>query len=474
MVRESKFYDLLGVPPDATDAQLKTAYKKNALKHHPDKNPENPAAAEKFKDISKAYEVLSDPQKRSMYDQLGEAGLSEQNGAGGMGAEDLFSQFFGGGGGLSNLFDPERGQRSRGPPKGRTIHHVHKLTLEEMYNGKRSKLALQKAKICPECDGRGGKVGAVRNCTGCGGAGMKTMMRQIGPMIQRFQTVCPDCQGEGEIIRERDRCRSCKGKKTIVERAILEFDVPPGAASGETKVFPGGGDEAPGIEAGDVVFEFEQKPHDRFQRKGNDLVYQAEINLYTALAGGEIWIQHLNKPPRWIMVEITSGEVITPGTIKMVRGEGMKTDKYPGAGNLFVQFDVKFPAHIDHLEPNLLQSLIQITHQHNGVVPPETRKQRRARLTAEYQQMLKEEQEEKRTGMDIDDEYDEAYDNLDPLPATQVRPPPPSASNPYTIEEQDRYLEDVDTSGARGGATREDDDEDGMPQGAQRMQCASQ
>ena len=228
-----------------------------------------------------------------------------------MHAEDLFSQFFGGGG-LSNLFDEGRG-KPRGPPKGRTIHHMHKLTLEEMYNGKKSKLALQKAKICPECDGRGGKAGAVKSCSGCGGAGMKTMMRQIGPMIQRFQTVCPDCQGEGEIIRDRDRCRSCKGKKTIVERVILEFDVPPGAANGDVKSFPGGGDEAPGIETGDVVFEFEQKEHPRFERKGNDLFIQADINLYTALAGGQIWVQHLNKPPRWIPIEIPSGDVITPG-----------------------------------------------------------------------------------------------------------------------------------------------------------------
>lgn len=278
-----------------------------------DKNAHNPDAADKFKEISHAYEVLSDPQQRQIYDQYGEAGLEQgAGGGGGMSAEDLFSQFFGGGGGaFGGMFG---GGRDTGPKKARTIHHVLKVSLEDLYRGKVSKLALQKSVICPGCDGRGGKEGAVKTCTGCNGAGMKTMMRQMGPMIQRFQTVCPDCQGEGEIMRERDRCKRCGGKKTIVERKVLHVHVDKGMKTGQKVDFRGEGDQMPGVQPGDVQFEIEQKPHPRFQRKDDDLFYHAEIDLTTALAGGTINVEHLDD--RWLSVGIQPGKVISPGTLR--------------------------------------------------------------------------------------------------------------------------------------------------------------
>ena len=229
---------------------------------------------------------------------------------GGMGAEDLFSQFFGGGGGgFGGMFGG--GMRDQGPRKAKAIHHVHKVSLEDIYRGKVSKLALQKSVICSKCEGRGGKEGAVKTCAGCNGQGMKTMMRQMGPMIQRFQTVCPDCQGEGESIRDKDRCKACHGKKTTVERKVLHVHVDKGVSSGTKVEFRGEGDQVPGVEPGDVIFEIDQKPHARFQRKGDDLFYRAEIDLLTALAGGAIYIEHLDE--RWLTVEILAGEVIAPG-----------------------------------------------------------------------------------------------------------------------------------------------------------------
>ncbi|KAG9760971.1 chaperone protein dnaJ, partial [Aureobasidium melanogenum] len=231
--------------------------------------------------------------------------------------------------------------RETGPKKARTIHHVHKVSLEDMYKGKISKLALQKSVLCPKCDGRGGKEGAVKTCTGCNGQGMKMMMRQMGPMIQRFQTVCPDCNGEGEIVREKDRCKQCHGKKTTVERKVLHVHVDKGVQSGTKIDFRGEGDQMPGVEPGDVQFEIEQKPHPRFQRKGDDLFYQAEIDLLTALAGGAIYIEHLDE--RWLTVEIKPGEVISPGEIKVIRGQGMPSYRHHDFGNLYIQFDVKFP-----------------------------------------------------------------------------------------------------------------------------------
>ena len=314
MVKDTAFYDMLGVSPDASDAQLKSAYKKGALKHHPDKNASDPAAANKFKEISEAYEVLSDPQKRGLYDQFGKEGLEQGGmGGGGMNAEDLFSQFFGGGGGMGGFggMFGGGGMRDPGPKKARTIHHVHKVSLEDIYRGKVSKLALQKSVICPKCDGRGGKEGAVKTCAGCNGQGMKTMMRQMGPMIQRFQTVCPDCNGEGETIREKDKCKQCNGKKTIIERKVLHVHVDRGVTSGTKLDFRGEGDQMPGVQPGDVQFEIEQKPHARFQRKGDDLYYHSEIDLLTALAGGAMYIEHLDE--RWLTVDIMAGEVISNG-----------------------------------------------------------------------------------------------------------------------------------------------------------------
>ncbi|KAJ5121851.1 Mitochondrial protein import protein mas5 [Penicillium atrosanguineum] len=398
MVKETAYYDVLGVAPTATEAQLKTAYKKGALRYHPDKNADNPEAAEKFKELSHAYEVLSDDQKRGIYDQYGEEGLEGGGGgAGGMNAEDLFSQFFGGGGGggFGGMFGG--GMRDTGPKKARTIHHVHKVNLEDIYKGKVSKLALQKSVICSGCDGRGGKDGAVKECTGCNGSGMKTMMRQMGPMIQRFQTVCPDCNGEGEIIRDKDRCKKCSGKKTIVERKVLHVHVDKGVRDGHKIEFRGEGDQMPGVMPGDVVFEIEQKPHPRFQRKGDDLFYQAEIDLLTALAGGSIHIEHLDD--RWLTVNIAAGEVIVPDAIKVISGQGMPSFRHHDHGNLYVKFDVKFP------EKDQLQNL--------------------------------------------------------------------------ELLEKDFELEDPDTSEgsqarAHGAAGAMDEDDDDVPAGAERVQCASQ
>lgn len=419
MVKETKLYDTLGVSPTATEQELKKAYKVNALKYHPDKNAHNPEAEEKFKEVSSAYEILSDAQKRSIYDQYGEAGLEGGAGAGGTAAEDLFAQFFGGGGGgfgggFGGMFGG--GAPNRGPPKARTIHHTHKVSLEDVYKGKISKLALQRSIICPKCEGRGGKEGAVKRCTGCDGHGMKTMMRQMGPMIQRFQTVCPDCNGEGEIIKEKDRCKHCNGKKTTVDRKVLHVHVDRGVRTGTKVEFRGEGDQSPGVQAGDVVFEIEQKPHPRFTRKEDHLLYRAEIDLVTALAGGTIFVEHLDE--RWLSVDIIPGEAIAPDTVKMIRGQGMPSPRHHDFGNLYIQFAVKFPE----------------------------------------------------KGWTQDPAAFEALQKFLPAPALQVQPPADAMTEPAD-------LEDVDSQSSQrvfgGGSMEEDEDEDGHPH-AERVQCASQ
>lgn len=337
MVKDSKFYDLLGVAPSASDAELKKAYRKAALKYHPDKNP-SPEAAEKFKELSHAYEILLDSQKREIYDSYGEEGLNGGGPGGmggGMGADDIFNQFFGGG------FGGMGGGAQRGPSRGKDIKHSISCTLEELYSGRTAKLALNKTVLCKSCDGRGGKEGKIKQCTGCHGQGVKFVTRQMGPMIQRFQTVCDTCNGTGDICDAKDRCTVCKGKKVQKERKILQVHIDPGMKDGQRIVFSGEGDQEPGVTPGDVVFVVEEKQHDKFTRKGNDLIYEVEVDLLTALAGGDVAFKHVSGD--YVKATIIPGEVIAPGATKVIENQGMPIYRQGGRGHLFIKFSVKFP-----------------------------------------------------------------------------------------------------------------------------------
>lgn len=245
------------------------------------------------------------------------------------------------------------------------------------------------------------------------GVGKRVLSRSV--LVAMVMTVCPDCNGEGEIIREKDKCKQCNGKKTIVERKVLHVHVDRGVRTGHKIDFRGEGDQTPGVQPGDVIFEIEQKPHARFQRKDDDLFYHAEIDLVTALAGGTIFVEHLDD--RWLSVEIIPGEVISPGSLKMIRGQGMPSYRHHDFGNLYVQFDVKFPQKNWTVDPSAFESLKAI------------------------------------------------------LPAQPQTTAPPTETMTEIAD-----LEDVDASQqARAmGATGDDEDEDGHPAGGERVQCASQ
>ena len=313
MAKETKLYDLLGVSVDASEPELKKAYRKKALSAHPDKGGD----PDVFKEITAAYEVLSDSQKREMYDRFGEEGLKEggMGGMGGMDAQDLFSQLFGGGGGGFFGGGGGRGGPS-GPRKGKDLVHRVKVSLEELYVGKVTKLALQKHVLCAKCDGRGGKEGAVKTCGGCQGRGVKVILRQLGPMVQQMQQTCPDCQGAGEIINAKDRCKQCNGKKVNQERKVLEVRIDKGMEDGQHITFKEEADQAPNTIPGDVVIVIDEKPHPRFKRRKNDLLIDVEVDLLTALAGGKITIEHLDDHA--LSVEIPQGEVIKPGTSRFL------------------------------------------------------------------------------------------------------------------------------------------------------------
>ncbi|XP_070536901.1 dnaJ homolog subfamily A member 1-like [Ptychodera flava] len=331
MVKETKFYDILGVKPTASESELKKAYRKLALKYHPDKNPEDP---EKFKMISMAYEVLSDEKKRKLYDEAGEQGIKEgSTGGGGFSSPmDIFDMFFGGG--------SRRHQRER---RGKDVVHQLSVSLEDMYNGAVRKLALQKNVICDKCEGRGGKKGAIEKCPNCRGSGMQVRVQHIGPgMVQQIQSMCHECHGQGERINPKDRCRNCQGRKIVRERKILEVHIDKGMRDGQKVTFQGEGDQEPGLEPGDIVIVLDEKEHPVFQRSGDDLIMKMEIELVEALCGFERHIKTLDS--RQLLITSHPGEIIKYGEIRCVLNEGMPIYRSPyDKGRLIIQFSVNFP-----------------------------------------------------------------------------------------------------------------------------------
>jgi len=348
MVKERKYYDLLGVTETATDAELKKAYRQKALRLHPDKGGD----PEMFKEVTNAYQVLSDPQKRSIYDTRGEAGLSESGGMGGMDPQDLFSQLFGGGGG----FFGGGGRGERGGRKSKDLVHRIHVTLEDLYKGKTTKLALTRNVICPKCDGRGGKEGSVRSCNSCHGRGVRVTLRQMGPMIQQMQSPCDECSGLGEIIDRKNQCKNCSARKTVSEKKFLEVHIDRGMRSGQTITFAGESDQAPGVEPGDVVIVIEEKPHEKFRRAGNNLITDVEIDLLTALGGGQFSIRHLDD--RVLVVTLVPGEVIKQDSVKVITGQGMPSQRHHEMGDLFVKIAIAWPESIDPAKVHLLEQVL--------------------------------------------------------------------------------------------------------------------
>ena len=264
-----------------------------------------------------------------------------------MDPQDLFSQLFGGAGGFFG-----GGGRPRGPRKGKDLVHRVKATLEDLYNGKLTKLALQKHVLCNKCGGRGGKEGAVKSCNTCNGQGIKVVLRQLGPMVQQMQQTCPDCHGAGEQINPKDRCTQCNGKKITQERKVLEVRIDKGMEDGQQITFKEEADQAPNTIPGDVIIVVDEQPHPRFKRKMNDLFVNVEVDLLTALAGGRVSIPHLDDHA--LSVEIPRGEIVRPGDMKVLRGQGMPSYRHHEMGDLYVNLSVKFP---DSLSEEQLQAL---------------------------------------------------------------------------------------------------------------------
>lgn len=324
------YYEILGVPRDATQHQIKKAYRRLSLQYHPDKHRGDPEKKKKFEEISNAYEVLSDEDKRRIYDQYGEDGLKQ----GGQNIRfrdpfDIFSAFTGG------HFHSEPQEK-----KGPNIEIELGLELEDIYSGKEFQVLHKKQILCPKCRGSGAKRPEdVVKCPQCGGTGMVMKTQRLGPgFITQTQTPCDKCGGLGRIIKSK--CPYCSGNKVSRGEELLTIVVEKGMPDGHRIVLEGEGDESPGVNPGDLIFRVATRPHPRFTRQGNDLYYKTSISLLEALVGFNQTIEHLDGHH----VVISSDKVTKPGHIHIIENEGMPIHTVPSQkGRLHIEFSVRFP-----------------------------------------------------------------------------------------------------------------------------------
>ncbi|RQM06345.1 hypothetical protein DH86_00001146 [Scytalidium sp. 3C] len=343
---EIDLYEILEISKDASRAEIRKAYHKAALQHHPDKVPEDQReeAELKFKAVSQAYEILSDEEKRHLYDTHGMAAFDGSRGP--MGAEvdldDILQQMFGMGGGMPPGFGGGGGPRR--PRRGADEEQKYEVSLEELYKGKTVKFASTKNVICTHCKGTGGKEKAKpQTCERCKGNGITVGLRSVGPgLVTQERVVCDACTGTGKVFKEKDRCKKCKGKRTTSEKKVLEIYIPRGAREGERIVLEGEADQVPDQIPGDIVFTLVEEDHPVFQRAGDDLSAELEVTLAEALCGfSRVVLKHLDG--RGIHIEHPRGKILRPGQVLKVAGEGMPLKKSDQKGDLYLVVKIQFP-----------------------------------------------------------------------------------------------------------------------------------
>lgn len=363
------YYEILGVAKDASESDIKKAYRKLALKYHPDRNPDDPAAEEKFKELGEAYDVISNADKRAAYDRMGHAAF-ENGGAGPMGGGggyggfqdpmDIFAQMFSGmGGGFEGMFGGGgRGQRKRSTKqRGSDLRYDLDITLEEAAAGGEKKLRIERLVTCTTCHGSGSKEasGGVKTCATCRGTGVRT--QQNGIFIQ--QTTCPTCHGSGEVIS--DPCPKCRGEGRVRDMTDLTIRIPAGVDTGSKLRIGGYGDAGVrGGETGDLYVFFEVKAHDIFHREGDNLSCTVPLPLTTATLGGELTVPTLEGPQT---IKIHPGT--QSNTIMRLRGKGMKNLRTPDKGDLLIELQVEIPTKLDSDQKEKLESFAQSLDQKN-------------------------------------------------------------------------------------------------------------
>ena len=368
MAEKRDYYEVLGVSKNATDAEIKSAYKKMAIKYHPDRNPGDKEAEEKFKEAAEAYDVLRDPQKRQKYDQFGFAGLGGQGGFGGgasMNMDDIFSMFgdiFGGRGGFGGFEGFEGfsgfggfggGGGGRKTYKGADLRLKVRLTLEEVATGVTKKFKVRKHVTCTACNGSGSADGKKETCSQCKGTGSvyKTINSMFGRM--QTQTVCPICNGTGSIIK--NKCTKCNGEGVVNGEEIIEVAIPAGVDDGMVVTASGKGHAGKqnGV-PGDIQVFIEVEPHKELHRNGQNLEYNLLLDVPTAVLGGSAEIPTLDGR---VKIKIEAGT--QPGKIMRLRGKGLPAvSGYGyGYGDLIVNIGVYVPRNLSKEEKEMIEKM---------------------------------------------------------------------------------------------------------------------
>ena len=366
MAEKRDYYEVLGVEKNADAETIKKAYRKAAIKFHPDKNPGDKEAEEKFKEAAEAYDVLSNDDKRARYDRFGHAGMNGGaggaggfggfGGAGGFSMDDIFEQFGDIFGGAFGGFGGGRGRSGRQRVnRGSDVRITVRLTLKEIAEGVTKKLKINKIVACEKCGGTGAKdKSAYSTCTQCGGSGYVITVQNSFFGRMQTQSVCPTCQGEGRIIK--DKCTHCGGEGTERGDKIVEVKIPAGVSEGMALTLQGMGNAARhgGIN-GDLIVVIKEEEHADFERSGNNLVHNLRISVTTAILGGDAEVPTIDGRVR---ISIDAGT--QSGKVMRLRGKGLPDVNGRGRGDIIIVVDVVIPTELTKEERKLVEQLSEL------------------------------------------------------------------------------------------------------------------
>jgi DnaJ-class molecular chaperone len=330
-----KLYESLGISKNASQEEIKKAYKKLAIQYHPDKNPNNPSADAKFKEISNAYSILSDEEKKRRYDHLGDENFNNDgDGGADVDINDIFANIFGNRGDpFNDAFFGFRNKQQQQTNKCNNIHKVIYVSLDDVYTGINKNLSFKVQYFCKKC---------MKNCKNCNGNGIVQQMIQMGPFTQIISQPCNSCQGSGVLNDINKKCGECKGDGKYETDNPCNLSVPKGFEDGLRTIFNKLGEQPKksNQEAGDLVLEIRVQEHSHFTRKGNDLIYKLNITLTESILGKDITIPYFDEV---IKININQFGIINPEKQYIIKNRGlpiMNTDK---KGNMFLEFKINFP-----------------------------------------------------------------------------------------------------------------------------------
>lgn len=357
------YYEVLGVTKTSSADEIKKAYRKMAVKYHPDKNPGDKEAEDKFKEASEAYEILSDPQKKAAYDHYGHAAFDARSRGGGGGGGyhdpfDIFREAFGGGGGgggsiFDDLFGGGGGRRSNpnGPERGADMRYDLEISFEEAALGTTKQISLSRADQCEPCKGTGAAPGSsTKTCTTCGGNGQVIMSRGIFSI----QQTCPSCQGAGKTVEKP--CKSCRGTGRAEKKSSIELRIPPGVDTGTRLRSSGNGESGlRGGPSGDLYVVLHVREHSIFEREGDNIICELPINFVTATLGGEVEVPTLQGKAN---IKIPAGT--QSSTTFRLRGRGVKSIKGHGTGDLLIRVKVEIPTKLNQKQKAKLEEFAEL------------------------------------------------------------------------------------------------------------------